>query len=198
MQAALMQNLTDSAWMTSSCPFWYISWEEDSKSYPAVILANLLAIGSNLLAKEFFDHRGPKMHQDLDGILEGEILKENSWYHQNHELKHCTKFQGDLLHVLAQLRLLGCTNSDFPDFGEKMLPDIDCYYDMILFYVVKCAVAYSAEPVDAQYRNSGRFSGWARVPIQQAIKSHPFKLLATNGRFIVSKPSWKQALIQTT
>jgi len=153
MEAVLTQN---SWWLKSDLlhdnriplPFWSISWAVDGKSCPAAILTNLLIMECKMLAEAFMLHLGPQAQRLLQDAVRGEILPRNSWY--EYGLESCAQFQGNLLHVLAQLHHLSTTNFSLVQNGVGITNDT---HDIMPFLMTCYGYDPKINHQKANYRN---------------------------------------------
>lgn len=115
-------------------PFWNISWTEETKSSHATILVNLLVMELYLLAEEFISYLGTQADQVMRYGLDGKV-RSNEWYPSDGRFESCTRFQGDVIHVLAQVQSL---NKRGFELIKDVVDSAPGYHDMILFHMPNC------------------------------------------------------------
>ena len=112
---------------------WPLSWAEETKASHAVILVDLLVMGRYLLAEEFVSHLGQHADHVMQDVLGGKILGVSIW--ENYEKLSRTRFQGDVLNVLAQLDVLHLRNFNLI---KRVVGGAIRNHDIILFFIATC------------------------------------------------------------
>ena len=116
-------------------PFWSILWTEETKSSHATILVNLLVMELYLLAEEFISYLNTQADQVMRYVLDGEVRLFSAKYAMEDRFNSCTRFQGDVIHVLAQVQSL---NKRSFELIKEVVGSAPGYHDMILFYMAVC------------------------------------------------------------